>query len=133
MRKILSKQEGAKKQKRNRFIVGGILIFIMLFSAVGYSFYGSEGEDYSKKMIYNGFEFINNNGLWFLVINDANFAFTHNPKEVSLGEVSYGANLNVYVNPVISAFPTASSLTRLIPQRLSFRHSPTTTRATRSA
>lgn len=81
MRKITSKRSQRKKDKIKQFVVGGILIFVMLFSVLGYAFLGRENEDV-EKIDYNGFEFVNQNGFWFLDLGDLNFAFKHNPNEV---------------------------------------------------
>lgn len=81
MRKIISKQEENKKRKRNQFIVGFILIFIMFFSVLGYSLGGRTSED-SNKINYNGFEFTEENGFWSLNIGNFNFLFRYNPEQV---------------------------------------------------
>jgi len=82
MRRIISKQAEAKRSKRNQYILGGILIFVMFFSVLGYGFMGQDKETNSKKIEYNGFEFINQNGLWYSEIGGIQFAFKYNPKEV---------------------------------------------------
>ena len=62
MRKIISKYEENRIKKKNKFLMGFILIFIMSFGVVGYSFGGkySGGKiptnDGSNKINYNGFE-----------------------------------------------------------------------------
>lgn len=81
MKKIISKQEEDKKRTRKQFIVGGILIFIMLFSVIGYSFQGKE-KDNVKKISYNGFEFIRQDSFWFTNKGNLNLAFKYNPYEV---------------------------------------------------
>ncbi len=86
MRKILSKEEKQKKQQRNQFIVGGILIAVMLFSTAGYAFYGGLNDDAGnsgKKMQYNGYEFINNGNLWILNLGESQFGFINNPNEIN--------------------------------------------------
>ena len=59
MRKLTTRTEQAKKKKRNSLIIGVVLVFVMLFSVLGYSFMGQEQEEDSQKVIHNGFEFIN--------------------------------------------------------------------------
>ena len=81
MRKIMSKHDESRKRKRNQIIIGGVLIFIMFFSALGYSFFGSENDIYSK-VLYNGYEFVNKDSFWFLSIEGSDFAFKYNPREV---------------------------------------------------
>jgi len=84
MRKIISKQKEAKRRKGNQLIVGLILIFIMFFSVLGYAFGGGGGDatEDSNKVVYNGFEFENQNGLWVLNRGNFIFAFIYNPEQV---------------------------------------------------
>jgi len=77
MRKIVSKQDEGKKQRRNQIIVGGLLVFVMLFSVLGYSFQGER----TKKVKYNGYEFLAQGSFW--VLKDRGFAFAYNPYEVN--------------------------------------------------
>jgi hypothetical protein len=81
MKNIISPRNKQKKNKIRQFAVGGVLIFIMFFSVLGYAFGGRENEDI-EKINYNGFEFVNQNSLWFLDLGGLNFVFKHNPKEV---------------------------------------------------
>lgn len=84
MRKIISEEEKTKKNRTKQVLVGGILILIMFLSTAGYSFLKEDNVDVdiSNKIIYNGFEFTNQNGFWFLEINGINFVFKNNPKQV---------------------------------------------------
>jgi len=82
MRRLTTKQEEAKKKKRNSLIIGIVLVFVMLFSVLGYSFMGQEKEEDSQKVIYNGFEFNNLYGYWDLTIGNSQFLFKYNPEEV---------------------------------------------------
>jgi len=81
MRKIVSKHSQRKKDRIKQFIVGGVLVFIMLFSILGYAFRGEENDE-SPKINYNGLEFVNQNEFWFLNLEDLNFIFKYNPNEV---------------------------------------------------
>ncbi len=91
MKKITSKQEKSRKKNRNQLIVGLILIGVMLFSVIGYSFQGSGG-NVNKKIKYNGFEFIKQGDFWVLNINNNNFVFKYNPEEVE--------KINEYLTPL---------------------------------
>ena len=83
MRQITSKEINEKKKNRNQWIVGIVLIGIMLFGTIGYSFMSNEKITASEnKLNYNGFEFIKQNNLWYLNINENSFVFKYNPKEV---------------------------------------------------
>ena len=79
MRKIVSKEKKAKKEKRNQAIIGIVIIFVLLSSIIGYSFQNGQ-KDSQKKVEYNGFEFIEQGDYW--VLNEGNFIFSYNPKEV---------------------------------------------------
>jgi hypothetical protein len=93
MRKIVSKEEGAKKQRRNQLIVGGGLILVMLASTLGYAL-TRESKESSEKVIYNGFEFTKQSGFWSTNIDNYQFFFTYNPKEVP--------KINSALNPLSS-------------------------------
>jgi len=83
MRRIISQAEYAKKQKRNRTILGIALLVIMMISVVGYGFMDRGDDDSStKKVIFNGLEFSNANGFWVAKINNLQFVFSNNPRDV---------------------------------------------------
>jgi len=95
MRKINTLKNKEKKDRTKQFLVGGVLIFIMLFSVLGYGFYGDGGSNNNQNINYNGFEFVNENGLWSVDIGNINFIFKNNPNEVPKisSEINY---LNTY-------------------------------------
>lgn len=70
MRKIRSSEEIEKRKKRNQLIVGGILIFIMVFSTIGFSFLsneqnGSDNNGIGSKISYYEFNFEKlSSGYW---------------------------------------------------------------------
>jgi hypothetical protein len=75
MRKLVSKEEEDKKKKRNQLIAGVALALVMIISTIGFAFQGrsdntSDGTT-SGEVDYNGFKFVNQNGLWTL----GNFVF----------------------------------------------------------
>jgi len=93
-KRILSAKEKKSKDRFNQLLVGLVLIFLMLLSTLGYALSGNQEEnDNSGKVSYNGVEFINQNGYWVTTIQDLQFRFDYNPKEVEPIE----SNLN-YVN-----------------------------------
>lgn len=99
MRKIISKQEEDKKRTRKQFIVGGVLIFIMLFSVIGYSFQGKE-KDNIKKINYNGVEFIKQDNFWITKQGNLNFAFKYNPYEAEKINSKINKLENYYGKPL---------------------------------
>lgn len=88
MRKISSKYELQKAQKRNQWVIGGVLIFLMLASTLGFAFQGGFGsgniDNGGNVITYNGFQFENINGFWVL----GNFVFRYNPGQISDLETS---------------------------------------------
>lgn len=84
MRKIITKDNSRRNQKF--VVIGGIvLVIIMLFSTIGYSFMSmdrdSDGE--SSSFEYNGFSFVENNGYFFTKIGDYSFAIKTDPRKIS--------------------------------------------------
>ncbi|MCK9596862.1 hypothetical protein M0R19_06755 [Candidatus Pacearchaeota archaeon] len=91
MRKIISKEKSEKKSKRNQMAIGLVLILIMFFSLLGYSFNRTE-EGSEGKIIYNGIEFLKEQGLWKAKIENLLFSFQYNPNEVN--------KINSILNPI---------------------------------
>lgn len=79
MRQITTQKDKERKNRTKQYAVGVILVLIMFLSVLGYSFQREE-QDSTKKINYNGFNFINQNGFW--VLEDQNFIFRYNPLEV---------------------------------------------------
>jgi len=94
IKRISSKHTDKKKQRRTQFIIGGILIFIMIFSVIagGIQYFGQE-ED-SNKVEYNGYDFVGMNSYWVVTLGNFQFAIRNNPNELqkTLGVVK-GFNL----------------------------------------
>ena len=96
MRKIISKHHEGRIRKRNQIIVGGILIFVMVGSVLGFALQGfnlggtnNRNDGSSNSIEYNGFEFVNQNGLWVL----GNFIFRNVPQQVEdIGNISNNIN-----------------------------------------
>ncbi len=89
MRRIISGHERKRTRRRNQIIVGVILVLVMVFSTLGFAFQGGNffgnfggdgnaGSDSSNNMVYNDFEFVNQNGLWVL----GSFVFKNVPQQV---------------------------------------------------
>jgi len=86
MRKINLKRDESRKKRRNQLIAGLVLILIMFFSTVGYSFIGfnkeQENQGNTEKIIYKSFEFTKQNSFWLLNKDGINFVFKYNPKQL---------------------------------------------------
>jgi len=83
MRRIVSAEEEAKKKKRNQVILGVFLALIMILSTIGFAIQGGvgnapQGDVSGNEVEYNGFKFVNQNGLWVL----GNFVFRYTPQQV---------------------------------------------------
>ncbi len=98
IKKILSKSEQEKKRKRNSIIIGLILMIVMFGSVFGVVV-GSFGQNFSKKnkTEYNGYEFLNENGLWKVSIGEINFIFKYFPTETK-DITNILKNVNNYYN-----------------------------------
>lgn len=92
MRKIISKEEEARKSKRNQLIIGGILILVMVASSLGYAFTREQSGTASEKIIYNGIEFDKTGNLWNANTGNFQFSFLYNPQET--------VKINSILNPL---------------------------------
>ena len=81
MRKIQTREEIEKKKKRKRIIVGSVLIFLMVFSSLGYAFLSDRGDE-EWKSSYNDYVFIKTNRLWGLEKDGGVFYFQYLPQEI---------------------------------------------------
>ncbi len=85
MRKLGSKRKEEKKQKRKQLIVGIVLASILFVSIFGYSFgRGGNSENEENRVVYNGYEFVEENSFWFTEIGNLEFSFKYNPNEIEL-------------------------------------------------
>lgn len=80
MRRLVSKEEEERKRKRNQTILVLFLAFIMVLSTVGFAIQGNGGDSgiSENEAEYNGYKFINQNGLWVL----GGFVFQNLPQKV---------------------------------------------------
>ncbi|MEK6827404.1 MAG: hypothetical protein AABX99_02890 [Nanoarchaeota archaeon] len=90
MRRLISKVQEEKKKKRNRILVGAVLIFVMFFSVIGYSL-GNFQTSETAIVNYNGFKFIQESNLWKVSVGSFQFSFRYNPTQV--GKISSTLNL----------------------------------------
>lgn len=98
MRKIKSKYEEEKKQKRNNYILGMILIIVMFGSIFGIivSSFGKKNSNSSVE--YNGVTFLNQNNLWYASVANSNFVFHNNPFEINYTDIGKIKHLDNYRN-----------------------------------
>ena len=109
MKRLKSKHRESKRQKKNQVIIGVILILVM-FGSVFAVIVGGFGGKESKKINYNGFEFVNINNFWVLELGDFEFIFKYNPYEIK--EINTEAKYlnNYYDRPlyISSEYPEAT-------------------------
>ena len=104
MKKLVSKYEAERLRKRNSLIAGGILIFLMLSSILGYAFQGNLNDNSKntnqegEPVIYNGFEFIDEGSFWKLAYNNyTSLLFSYNPTELEvINDSSISKSLDSY-------------------------------------
>ncbi len=92
MKQIISREKQKSKERFNQLIIGTVILFILILSTFGYSLSSRDEETQgSEKLVYNGYEFTKNNGFWLMSVQNMQFAFKYNPKEVDIipGNVSY--------------------------------------------
>ena len=86
IKKMISSEEQRKKRKRNSLIIGIVLILVMFGSVFGilinsFGGAGSSNQGGEEKITYQGYEFINQNGLWTTSVGGFNFIFTYLPQQ----------------------------------------------------
>ena len=123
MRRLTSKKVEAKKVKRNQIVLGIFLIFIMMFSVLGYGFGNQDQNGSSEKINYNGYEFISQDGFWMLNFQDIDFFFKYNPNQIIRTDStinlinSYQENpLYIYSEDLNSEYELNINLNRLVPR-----------------
>ena len=83
MQKIISRQEKAKKTRKNQFIIGILLIALMVFSTLGFAFSGKTDDSNSEEVDYQEIKFTKQDtGYWSFNIEGYDFTTKYNPKEV---------------------------------------------------
>lgn len=81
MKQIISREETEKKERRNKIIIGLILVGIMVISSAGYAFFGTDKTS-AEKIQYNNIEFsLQDDNLWHAKIQDYEFSAFYNPKD----------------------------------------------------
>lgn len=77
----MTEGERKRKEKRNKMIVGILLVSIMVLGTAGYAFFSGSREKI-EKVEYAGVEFIlNQNNLWQFEIQNFQFLTTFNPRD----------------------------------------------------
>lgn len=115
MRKIQTKEQLEKKKKRNQYILGLTMIFLLAASTAGFSLMSREETTRGDLVSEGGIEFVRASGLWSLSVGEQIFYFQYLPSEIeeiktnitlNLGDLSarplYFVNVNSGVSEIIT-------------------------------
>ncbi len=82
MRKIVARGEKEEKARRNKIIIGSVLVIIMVLSTAGYALFSGEKVNSSEKITYNGIDFARgDSGVWVFEVQGTQFLTQYNPQE----------------------------------------------------
>lgn len=84
------KQSFFHDKRKTSLAIGSGIIFLMIFSVVGYSFIGDDQNQNPKEEDYNGYKFSNYQGGWSANINGRQIVFENNPKDLENIKFSLG-------------------------------------------
>jgi len=71
-----------EKARRNKIIIGIVLVILMTLSSLGYAFFSGEKENTSEKLTYNGIDFVRgDSGTWTFEFQNTQFSTQYNPNE----------------------------------------------------
>jgi hypothetical protein len=97
MKKILTREQEAKKTRRNQLVIGIILVGLMLLSTAGYAIGNDRSDTNTASQIdYKGVTFVRNGDYWNFNFKDQNFITQYNPEEVKDINVFVQSSLNDY-------------------------------------
>ena len=122
MRKILTQAEIDKKKKKNQFVVGAVMVFLLVVSTLGYSLM-SNNDDESSGVSEFGIKFFKSNGLWRAEIDGGVFGFQNLPSEIldvnvniSIGLANYSGKVLYFVSPNNGASEILNNLGGYVPR-----------------
>jgi len=83
VRKIMTKGQIEKRDRKKKIIISAVLVAIMLFSSAGYAFFSNDNTTTkTEKITYSGTEFIKTEyGTWQFIKNSYQFETKFNPKD----------------------------------------------------
>jgi len=104
IRKILSKDEIEKRDRKRKIIISVVLVAIMLFSSAGYAFFSNDEKTAAKteKITYGGIEFIKTDyGTWQFIKNNYQFETKFMPNDTENISAQISKTLdNYYQKPL---------------------------------
>lgn len=96
MRKIQTVELREAKTRKNRAIIGGVFILLLVLSTAGYSLMSGDDDGVSSKVVENGLTFYRQDGVWKSSIDGQVFAFQYLPSEVANVSVNGSFDLEMY-------------------------------------
>ena len=82
VRRIETREDQERKDRRNKIIIGVVLAVVMLLSTLGYSLMSGEKTSSGvEKASYNGLDFYKQGEFWQTTISGNNFYFSYLPNE----------------------------------------------------
>jgi hypothetical protein len=99
MKKILTKTQREKGVKRNRLIIGMVLIGLMVLSTVGYALTGrGESSARTQNIKIRGVDFVKNDAYWQFSLNGQDYVTEYNPSEIKDIKTVEGLSLQNFQN-----------------------------------
>lgn len=98
MRKIQTKENLQKKQKKNQLIMGIVLISFLALSTAGYAFFSGTEEKTNNQIEYNGLKFEQQGNYWIVTINNIPHVFFKLPNEIFNTKINITSNMNSFTN-----------------------------------
>jgi len=104
MDKIKTKEDVERGQKKLKILVGGFLVFLMVFSTAGYAIFlggygggktGTSNQDSDGNLVQNGL--IHNGQYWVLDTGNSQFYFVNHLDSVKDIPVDINLNANSYI------------------------------------
>lgn len=96
MKQILTREQEARKTRRNQLIIGIILVGLMILSTAGYAINNEGQTTTSSQVKYKGITFVKSSDYWDFSFNGQNFITRYNPEEVKDINVFTQLTLNSY-------------------------------------
>ena len=114
MRRIETKEQINKRKKRNQVLVGGVLVFLLTFAAIGYAIMMRQSEDLGfERTNEKGFNFYRVGDFWQLNIEGQSFYFENLPSEVEHLTYEIDLDLSMYSSKAlysVNATPKVSNI-----------------------
>ncbi len=88
MRKLETREDAERKDRRNKIIIGVVLVVVMLLSTLGYSLMsGNKNNEEVATVNYNGLDFYKQGDFWAVNIQNNVFYFSYLPNETDSNSI----------------------------------------------